>query len=82
MTSSNSISSAMMVLEFAVLLAVFIACARLKGVHPVTKLLYLMWIATLFISPLGNNRGAWDTKRLDTKRLTGTRNRSSYLLEY
>lgn len=52
MTSSNSISSAMMVLEFAVLLAVFIACARLKGVHPVTKLLYLMWIATLFISNL------------------------------
>ena len=42
----------MMVLEFAVLLAVFIACARLKGVHPVTKLLYLMWIATLFISNL------------------------------
>ena len=52
MTDTSHISSTLMMLEFAVLLAVFLSCVKLKGLHPVTKLLYLMWTATMFLSNL------------------------------
>lgn len=46
------ISSSIMAVQFAALLAILLFGIRLKRVHPVTRLLYLMWIAVLFTSNL------------------------------
>ena len=35
MTDTSHISSTLMMLEFAVLLAVFLSCVKLKGLHPI-----------------------------------------------
>ena len=52
MMETSHISSTLMVFQLAVLIAVLLACARVRKLHPVTKLLYLMWIATMFLSNL------------------------------
>jgi len=52
MISGTFISSIVMALEFVVLLYIFLYSFRLKRIHPVTRVLYLLWSATLFTSNL------------------------------
>ena len=52
MITGTLISSIVMALEFVVLLYIFLYSLRLKRIHTVTRVLYLLWSATLFTSNL------------------------------
>lgn len=52
MIQGTIVSSILMALEFVVLMYILLYSIRLKRMHPVTRMFYILWIATLFTSNL------------------------------